>query len=395
MILRALVLSGLALALGAPGGAQSEPFKVFDTRPVITEGPYLVATGETTATVVWFTDTPSHAKILYGPEGDPSRVAEPQVDGLVPVGTRHVVHLEGLTPGTAYAYEVVATRVVKLKAYWPDKGLDVRSGPHRFRTFDRNDPSVSFSVVTDTHEDTERIGALNRVVDWESTEFLVHLGDAFHWLDTEEQVFRAWLRPTIAALAHTRSLFFARGNHEMRGPFARQFHDYVPTPEGRFYYARDAGPVHLIVLDTGEDKPDDTNVYAELNRTVPYRARELSWFREHVSTVARVSEAPFRVILMHAPEWGWLEDGPEPWIETADAAGVDLVIAGHRHRFSHTPPGPGVAHRYHLLVLGQDQVARIDAAAEVLTVTVAGIDGGTVYRTAIPRRRGPTPVAIR
>lgn len=39
----------------------------------------------------------------------------------------------------------------------------------------------------------------------------------------------------------------------MRGPFARQLLDYVPTPEGRFYYARDAGPVPLRVLDTGED----------------------------------------------------------------------------------------------------------------------------------------------
>ena len=52
------------------------------------------------------------------------------MDGLIPVGMRRVVHLEGLSPGTTYDYEVVATRVVKLKAYWPDKGLDVRSGPH-------------------------------------------------------------------------------------------------------------------------------------------------------------------------------------------------------------------------------------------------------------------------
>jgi len=235
-----------------------------------------VATGETTATIVWLTDTPSHAKVRYGSGGDLSAVAEPQVDGLVPVGTRHVVHLRDLSPGTTYSYEVVATRVVKLKAYWPDKGLDVRSGPHPFTTLDRDDSSVSFSVVTDTHEDTDLIERLNQAIDWDSTSFLVHLGDAFHSIDTEEHLFSAWLRPTAAGLAHTRSLFFVRGNHEMRGPFARRLRDYVPTPEGRFYYARDAGPVHVMVLDTAEDKPDDTNVYAELNRTVPYRAEELA-----------------------------------------------------------------------------------------------------------------------
>jgi len=308
------------------------------------------------------------------------------VDGLVPVGTRHVVHITDLSPGTTYSYEVVATRVVKLKAYWPDKGMDVRSGPYQFTTFDRGSPSVSFSVVTDTHEDTGVIDRLNQAIDWESTEFLVHAGDAFHWIDTEEHLFRSWLRPTSAALAHTKPLIFVRGNHELRGPFARRLIDYVPTPEGRFYYARDAGPVHLIVLDTGEDKPDDTNVYAELNRTAPYRAKELAWFRDHVKNTARVSEAPFRVILMHAPRWGWLADGSDAWIETANAAGVDLVIAGHRHRFSYTPPGPDVEHSYHLLVVGQEQVARVDATAAELKVVVTGTDGSVVHTLVIPRR---------
>lgn len=380
----AFVVAGFVMAV--PVHAQSEPYTVYDTRPVITEGPYLVGNSETTATIVWLTDTPSHAKVLYGTQGDLSATAEPQVDGLVPVGTRHVVHLNGLSAGTTYSYEVVATRVVRLNAYWPDKGLDVRSGPHQFTTFDRNSPSVSFSVVTDTHEDRGRIEQLNETIDWGTTDFLVHTGDAFHWIDSEEHLFSAWLRPTVAGLAHTKPLIFARGNHELRGPFARRLFDYVPTPEGRFYYARDAGPVHLMVLDTGEDKPDDTNVYAELNQTAPYRAQELEWFRQHVATTARVSEAPFRVIVMHQPQWGWLADGPDAWVETANAAGVDLVIAGHRHRFSYSPPGPDVEHAYHLLVVGQDQVARVDATSTDLRVVVTGTDGSAVLSVVIPRR---------
>jgi predicted phosphodiesterase len=381
------MLAAVLLALAATAGAQSEPYKVFDTRPVITEGPYMVATGETTTTIVWLTDTPSHARVLYGPDTDRSLVAEPQVDGLVPVGTHHVVHLRGLSPGTTYGYEAVATRVVKLKAYWPDKGLDVRSGPHQFTTLDRERPSVSFSVVTDTHEDTGLIGQLNQAIDWETTEFLVHAGDAFHSIDDEEHVFSAWLRPTLAGLGHGKSLILARGNHEMRGPFARSLFEYVPTPEGRFFYARDAGPVHLMVLDTGEDKPDDTNVYAGLNRMAPYRAAELEWFREHVNATPRVAEAPFRVILMHQPGWGWLADGPDEWVETAEAAGVDLVIAGHRHRSSHTPPGPDGAPPYHLLVVGQGQVARVTATRDRLDVEVTDLEGAVVHTLAIPRRR--------
>lgn len=386
---RIAVLSLAIYSVAAPLTAQaaSDPYRVFDTRPVITEGPYLVATSETTATVVWLTDTPSHAKVRYGTSSDLTTTAEPEAHGLVPVGTRHVVHLSGLSPGTAYDYEVVATRVVKLNAYWPDKGLDAVSGPHRFTTLDRNAASMSFSVVTDTHEDVQRINRLNEMIDWESTDFLVHTGDALHWIDDEEHLFKAWLGPTTAGLDHSKSLVLARGNHELRGAFARHLFDYVPTPEGRFYYARDAGPVHLVVLDTGEDKPDGTNVYAELNRTIPYRAAEFDWFREHLSVTPRVAEAPFRVVVMHQPAWGWLVDGPEEWTRAANEGGVDLVIAGHDHRFSYTPPGPDIDHSYHLLVVGQDQVARVDATSSELRVVVTGTDGEVVHSMGIPRRR--------
>jgi predicted phosphodiesterase len=389
-MLKRITIFGLVMcSIVTPLGAQSasDPYRVFDTRPVITEGPYLVATSETTATIVWLTDTPSHAKVRYGTSQDMTMTAEPESHGLVPVGTRHVVHLAGLSAGTTYSYEVVATRVVKLNAYWPDKGLDAVSGPHRFTTLDRRAESVSFSVVTDTHEDTRRINRLNEMIDWGSTDFLVHTGDAFHWIDTEEHLFRAWLRPTTAGLAHSKPLIFARGNHELRGPFARRLFDYVPTPEGRFYYSREAGPVHLLVLDTGEDKPDDTNVYAELNRTVAYRAAELQWLTEHFRTSTRAAEAPFRVAVMHQPHWGWLVDGPEAWVAAANEANVDLVIAGHQHRFSYTPPGPDVDHSYHLLVVGQDQVARVDATSTELRVVVTDVDGQVVRTIALPRRR--------
>jgi hypothetical protein len=170
----------------------------------------------------------------------------------------------------------------------------------------------------------------------------------------------------------------------MRGPYARQLSDYIPTYEGRFYYARNAGPVHLIVLDTGEDKPDDTNVYAELNRTIPYRAEEFAWFQEHVKSIPLVADAPFRVVLMHNPRWGWLADGPDAWIGAANEAGVDLVIAGHRHRFSYTPPGPDVENAYHLLVIGQDQIARVDATRDELRVVVTELDGKIAHSLVIP-----------
>ena len=370
---------------------QSEPYKVFETKPVITDGPYLVALSDTAVSIVWLTDAPSHSRVRFGagPAGSPlNDVAEPENDGLVPVGLRHAVVLSGLKPGTTYRYQAVSTRVVKLKAYWPDKGLSVESPVALFTTFDARNSTASFSAVTDTHEDVTRINKLMKLIDWPSTDALVHLGDAFDWLDSEEQLFRKWLTPTIAALGAGKPLLYARGNHELRGPFARALGNYVPTPEGRFYYARDLGPLHLVVLDTTEDKPDDTNVYALLNRTVPYRAAELAWLKSHVSTVARVRSAPFRVVVMHQPKWGWLEGGNAPWTALANDANVDLVIAGHNHRFSYEPPN--AEHTYHQLVVGQDQVARVDATTTELRAVVTGTDGIVVKTVVIPRQPSPS-----
>lgn len=380
-----VTVSIVLLILTVPGVAQHEPYITHETRAVITHGPYLLAPGETSMTVVWITDTPCHSRVEYGAGGELSLTAEPHEHGLVPIGTRHVVHLTGLQPGTTYNYRAVSTRVVRMKQYWPEKGLPVESPVYSFTTLDRSRAHVSFSVITDTHEDVRRINGLFAQIDWPATDFLVHGGDAFGGIDTEEHLFSVWLDPTIKALDYRKAMVFVRGNHEMRGSFARKLYDYVPAPEGRYYYSRDHGPMHLIVLDTGEDKPDDTNVYAGLNRMVPYREEQLRWFRDQVAANPRISEAPFRVILMHQPSFGWVADRNQAWVEVANQAKVDLIISGHRHRFSWTAPGER-ENQYHHLVLGQDQVAQVDVSSRELKVTVKGIDGALVDTRVIPRR---------
>jgi hypothetical protein len=399
--LRRLALLLVCVAVPIESRAQQQPFIVHDTKPVITHGPYLVDPSETAVTVVWTTDTPSHALVRFGEarSGDGAaldREAESRSHGLLDVTTRHAVRLSGLTPGRTYRYQVVATRVVKLNAYWPEKGLSTAGAVRTFRTFDRSQPATTFSVITDTHEDVARINALMQRIDWKTSEFLAQTGDAFHWLDSEDQLFARWLDPVNKALAGERPLVFARGNHEWRGPFARSLFDYLPTAEGRFYVARDVGPVHLLVLDSGEDKPDDTNVYSRLNRSEPYLAEQLQWLGQHRESDPRMASAPFRVVLMHQPRWGSMPparagelDGQARWIDAANAAGVDLVIAGHNHRFSRINPGsPGFEQaRFMTVVLGQDQVGTVRATADAIVVTVTTTKGEVLDTITVPRRR--------
>jgi predicted phosphodiesterase len=372
------------------GGDPNRPFPVCDVRPVITRGPYLSAPTDTSATIVWMTDLPSHSKVVYGIGPALDREAVPTLDGMTPVGRLHSVRITGLRPGQTYRYRVVSTPVLELNAYWAKKGLELQSETYSFTTFDAARPTASFVTISDTHESIPRIDSIMRRIDWATTEFLVHTGDAFNGVSSEEQVWDRWLTPMIqGGLRQSKPLIFARGNHDTRGPFARELARYVPIEDGRFYYVRDAGPVHLLVIDTGEDKPDSTQVYAGLNRMQEYRERELAWLKQHVRTSSRFRDAPFRIIVMHQPHWGWLGGdntaARAAWSAVANEGRVDLVIAGHNHRFSLTPAGGPSGNGYPILVVGQDQVARVDATASEIRVVVIGRDGAAVTRFTVPR----------
>ncbi|HLV01666.1 MAG TPA: fibronectin type III domain-containing protein [Acidobacteriota bacterium] len=263
---------------------QDEPFPVHETRPVILNGPYLSAPSEDGISIVWITDTPCHSKVLFGTDRSLNQTTQPSKHGLIPVDTVHSVRLTGLEPGQTYYYRVVSTRVVRMKPYWPEKGLEVQSPIYSFRLPDPSRPSVSFSFITDTqHEDLNRLKTHLDLVDWEGSDFLVHGGDAVSWVENEEQLLSRFLDPIGLRLAHTKPLVLARGNHDMRGAYARQLYQYLPTATGQFYYAFSDGPVHMVVIDTGEDKADDTNVYARLNDFKAYRQEEFEWFKKHVA----------------------------------------------------------------------------------------------------------------
>jgi predicted phosphodiesterase len=363
---------------------ENRPYKIYNVKPAITHGPILLQPTETSVTVMWTTDIPCQSKVEYG-EGRLDHEVEPEHDGLIPVGNIHTIRLSGLTPGHTYSYQVISTPVVKLNAYWPDKGIPLQSHVYHFTTFDSTKPSISFSFITDTHEDLPRLHALLNMIDWQKTDFLVHGGDPLNSVESEKQMFSKWLDPTIRRLDQTRPFVYVRGNHDMRGPFARDVVRYMVPRDGAFYFATNDGPVHLIDLDTGEDKADNTNVYARLNKMMPYRHREYNWLAEHIKNDKSMELAPFRIIVMHQPGWGWLNGEDQRWTDLANAGNIDLIVAGHLHHLVYIKPGTHGNH-FPILVVGQDQIARVDATRQSLSVTVEDRSGKILESLSIPRR---------
>jgi predicted phosphodiesterase len=386
----ALCLAAVMLFLGygqqCAAQIENRPYKVFDIKPKIVHGPILIRPTETSMTIMWTTDRPCQSKVVYG-EDHLDHEFEPEQNGLIPVGTVHSVELSGLRAGHSYVYKIVSTPVIKLNAYWPDKGKPLESQVYKFTTFDTAKPTVSFSFITDTHEDIPRLESLLSMIDWEKTDFLVHGGDPLNSVESEDAMFSKWLDPISQRLSQTKPFVYVRGNHDMRGPFARDIARYMVPTGQTFYFATNDGPVHLVDLDTGEDKADSTNVYARLNEMMPYREQEYRWLEEHIKNDKDMETAPFRVIVMHQPDWGWLNGENQRWTDLANAGNTDLVIAGHLHRLIYIKLGAR-GNNFPILVVGQDQVARVDASAQQLKVTVTDRSGKVLESFSVPRREG-------
>ena len=120
---------------------------------------------------------------------------------------------------------------------------------------------ASFAVLNDTHEKVPVLAALTAVLAKSPADFTVWNGDVFDDVNGDEQIVANVLRPAGAAYAAERPVLFVPGNHDHRGVLARglarAFTPWPAEPECPRCFAVRHGPLALVGLDTGEDKPDD------------------------------------------------------------------------------------------------------------------------------------------
>ena len=142
---------------------------------------------------------------------------------------------------------------------------------------------------------------------------------------------------------------FSRGNHDMRGNFAEKFAEYTPAANGKTYYTFKLGSIWGMLLDCGEDKPDD---HAEYGYTVcchAFRKRQTAFIEtvlKDAATTYAASDVKTRVLIAHHP-FSWVNTPPfdieqdlyKQWCEMLKPVGFDVMICGHLHRLEIWQPG--------------------------------------------------------
>ncbi len=360
--LRTLTVSGTILPaamLSAPSVFAQEQ----KSAPLVDSPPVLQCPTNDGITVVWAVGSPAAGRVEFGSDKEKlDSVAHGDKFGLNPYDERFLqVRIDGLRPNTRYFYRTLTESFRFVNAYKFEKGEPVFSDVYSFTTPGPNKETGSFSVMNDTHQNqktllmlTDRLAALG-------SDYTVWNGDLVHSVDGPDLVVEAMLRPANAPFAVERPMLFVPGNHDYRGAWARNLSKGLPTwpladPRDkevlRNFVVR-TGPLALIGLDTGEDKPDRHPAWNGLARFEPYRIAQRDWL-ERALDKPEVKSAPFVVAFCHIPLFDARPDANdgdqlEKWADYQGQSaklwgpllakhGVQAVICAHKHRFRYDLP---------------------------------------------------------
>jgi len=321
-------------------------------------GPYLTAMTETSVKVMWVTDAPAISWVETAPnDGTHFYSKERPKTFCAPLGRKligliHEISLDGFNPGETVRYRAFSTEVFKEDNGFPFYGRTAstkvyKAEPLNFTLFNHEKESVRFFVVNDIHGDSKLLADFLTAPASANADFLMLNGDMLSYYTNENAIFDGFMKTAIAFAAGCKPILYARGNHETRGSFSEEFLKYFPTTTGKPYYAFRQGPVFFVVLDSGEDKPDNDIEYGGRSDFERYRREEAAWLERLIET-PEFKSAPVKIVFSHIPMAYMDTDGNgwygnkhlwELFLPILNKAKVNLILSGHEHRFNYYDGG--------------------------------------------------------
>ncbi len=307
-----------------------------EASPFVTK-PYLQNPSQESVTIMWHTKQPAYGWVEYGETDKLGIKSDMVVDGLRRANTTiHKVRLRDLKPGSTYYYRVCAKPIIKFAPYKVTFGDAVYSKTYTFKSISSN-PKMSCVIFNDLHDKYAVFNKLCDILDDRDYQFSIFNGDCFSDPRSKTNVLEALTVYNDGVSAHTHPALYIRGNHEIRGAFARELKSIFDFPDNEYFFALTAGPVRFIFLDCGEDKSDDHWAYSGLNDFSFYRKRQQEWLKEEVKSDDFLN-AKYRILIHHIPLYNrgdkWVADSSRAlWSSVLDSASIDVAISGHTHKY--------------------------------------------------------------
>ncbi len=365
--------------------------------------PHIQLLGTDVFAVVWMTRERANGWVEWSQDGGSTwKRAWNQRDGLLvdAYDTIHKITVRGYDPAKPLRYRVTSRAFTKFGPYKVAYSgeEDVRAG--ELNAILPADGSFSFAMFNDVHNNLAVYPALEPYMKG-NLSFTVFAGDIMSHVDDEPGVARDLLAPLAFCAARTKApMWYLRGNHETRGPFARHLRDYIAQQNGHFYGALTFGAARLVFIDTGEDKTDDHAEYSGMVDFESYLAEQTEWLTREVAGDAW-KKAKFKIAIMHIPPHATCVNG-RAWRQplarinklhaVLETAGTTLVLGAHLH--VRAMQAPGEAHPYAIVIGGGANLAsakactlptltRCDVKGDHLTVRQFNAQGGEVGKLEI------------
>lgn len=290
-------------------------------------------------------------------------------------------------------------------------GQEDRGAVHRLRAQAIDPDRVHIAIVNDTHENSKTIAKLCERIEAYDPDLLLWNGDTCNDFHPGKDVASILLSPGRndnkdgGGWASTRPLVFVPGNHDVRGRLAYQLQTCLPGwPYGSggsglntpYCSMHRIGPLAMVTLDTGEDKPDAHPSFQGTAAYEPYREQQAAWLAQAVQH-QEFQSAPFRLAICHIPLRGlqghndgtqldgyayYSGFGAKAWMPTLVGAKVQAIVSGHMHRARLDPAIDGLPAQ---IVMGGPQpesatLTRIVGDRSGLSIIVENLDGKEVVR---------------
>ncbi len=358
--------------------------------------PYLQGLTENEVTICCTTNNKAFTWVAFGENDLKTRAVTVKYGLIESNNTVNKITIRNLKPATTYKYKVYSQEILSFNPDTLDLGSSAVSKEYTFTTVDPKADKVSMLMLNDVHDRPETITHLLKLYDPLSTDFVLMNGDIFVYETHEQQLFNNLFIPATKSFASQVPLILNRGNHECRGSFARQLFDYVHYPHNneKPYYTFKLGPVFWIVLDSGEDKPDDVKDYSGLVSFDAFREEQAKWFKEEVVKDKEYKKAPFRVVLVHMPpfhhnNWHGVTHLKNLFGPMFNKHKVDLLLSGHTHR--HGIWKPEDDHNYPIVLGGGNRdgtrtITKLEADNRKIMISMKLDDGSTLYDFSINKR---------
>ena len=369
-------------------------------RIAIKHGPYLQNLKETEVTIAWVANKPSVGWVELAPDDNSHfyQIERPKYhnvsNGLKNISLVHSVTITGLKPGTKYRYRIYSQEVLDHRGWEIMYGRTAatavfRVQPLTFTTNDRNKPETSFIMVNDVHENADYLRQILEVADHGAVDMVIFNGDMMNYFIDEAGMFSGFMDAAIDVFAKEIPMYFARGNHETRGPFAFDFHQYFSQGEPNLYFMIRQGPVCFIFLDTGEDKPDSDIEYSGISDFDNYRTEQARWLSEAVKS-KDFTEAKFRVVIAHKPPvtaggllWHGQKEVLEKFVPILNDANTDIMLCGHLHR--HLIHKPDDKIKFHVIANANRVALKGTVKDNQLELTVIDLNGNIVDKLVLEK----------